>query len=537
VFGVACVAWALAGCDVGGPVTPPAPVPGGVANLTSDDVTKAEILRNVIRLIETAATSPGGKNFDIAAENLNQYFETTEPAAFALPPETRAFLLEALKGTPIELPSLEERPFRIRDARHIEDCLLYHTVATRVAGAGGTLERVRRLFDWVVRHVELVPAERMTPPGLPQAAARPYDVLLRGMATEQAGFWAERAWVFMALGRQLGVDIGLVRYQGPGRTDPVVWVCAALVDGRAYLFDARVGCEVPGLGGRGVATLEQAAADPAVLRQLDLGRQSPYYTTAADLAAHPLVILIDSSLGYLSPRMRLLQRDLAGRNRMILYRDPLEQRAAFAAALGERFGGAELWKLPLEIEYRLFHDAQFVTASLYPLQAFDPQLPLLHARLTHLRGDLEAAVGAYVGFRMAEGATLRDGRTPIPPDVQEALNAYATYFLALCQLEQGNSRQAEFLFGQALKRQPRPARGLPFSLFLWGAQFNLGRLAEDRGDLRVAIGYYCRPDPTMQRHGNLLRATALVWRDPTSAPAPPPPPTPPPLLPASPPAL
>ena len=48
--------------------------------------------------------------------------------------------------------------------------------------------------------------------GLPQAFARPYDVLLRGMATEAQGVWAERAWLFIALCRSIKV---------PART---VWV-------------------------------------------------------------------------------------------------------------------------------------------------------------------------------------------------------------------------------------------------------------------------------------------------------------------------
>jgi hypothetical protein len=525
-LGVVAVVAVLSGCETG----PPAPAtvaPSAAApNVISDEVTKAEILKNVLRLVEAAATSPGGRNVEIAAENLNQYFEATDRADFALEPEARAFLEPQLQTTPIAVRSLEEPQFTDRDARHIEDCLLYHTVARRVAGTGASLERVRRVFDWTARHVALVPANSLTPPGLPQVPARPYDVLIRGMATEHGGSWAERAWVFIALCRQIGVDVGLVQCRRGGSPEPVVWACAALVDGRAYLFDARIGREVPGPDGRGVATLDQAVTDPTVLGQLDLPGQFSYSTLRAVLAAAPLTILIDSSPGYLSPRMRLLQRDLAGRNRIILHRDPLEQRAAFAQAMGDRLAGVALWTLPLQVEHGLSHDSQFVAATRYPLWPFDPQLPLLGARLAHLRGDFPTAVHSYVSLRFAEGATLLDGRTPIPPEAQHALDAYATYFLALCHLEQGNAPQAEFLFNQALKLVPAPRPGLPFTLFGWGAHVNLGLLSEQAGDLRGAIGYYCRPDPTPQRLGNLLRATALLWRDPTAPPAEPPPPSP-----------
>ena len=111
---------------------------------------------------------------------------------------------------------------------------------------------------------------------LAQAFARPYDVLLRGMATEAQGVWAERAWLFIALCRQLEIDAGLITYTQAARSSrrcrdmaststltrplyglrrgpksPVVWICAALIDDKAYLFDARLGLEIPDRTGRG----------------------------------------------------------------------------------------------------------------------------------------------------------------------------------------------------------------------------------------------------------------------------------------------
>ncbi len=79
------------------------------------------------------------------------------------------------------IPALEAPTFSFRDSRHIEDCLLLSTVARRVAGDGEDLARVQRVFDWLVRQVQLVPPGGLAVPGtnLPQAPARPYDVLLR----------------------------------------------------------------------------------------------------------------------------------------------------------------------------------------------------------------------------------------------------------------------------------------------------------------------------------------------------------------------
>ena len=42
------------------------------------------------------------------------------------------------------------------------------------------------------------------------------------MATEAEGFWAERAWLFMALCRQLGIDTGLITYSKSNTLEPLV---------------------------------------------------------------------------------------------------------------------------------------------------------------------------------------------------------------------------------------------------------------------------------------------------------------------------
>ena len=56
------------------------------------------------------------------------------------------------------LKELENRNWNARnDTRHIEDCMMYYGIANRVAGTGENIDRVRRVFDWVVRQVQLVP--------------------------------------------------------------------------------------------------------------------------------------------------------------------------------------------------------------------------------------------------------------------------------------------------------------------------------------------------------------------------------------------
>jgi len=570
LIGLAAV---LAGCDYKAKNTRPAPLedyvgplPGSTGGTASaakvfedpnSEAPKQEVdpevlkrrevfLGNVIKLMRTAYNNPGGRNFEIATENLNTLFEEgTTPADYALPPATTAFLarkINELTGQKPEaaLKTLSSPKWTLRDARHIEDCMLYHAVGTRVAGEGDDLTKVRRIFDWIVREIQLVPAESLSGGGLRQAQVRPADVLMRGMATE-AGAWSERGWLFMALCRQIGVDVGLLtisprrpmglvsaeaRAQGP-----VSWISVAVVDKKPYLFDPRVGLEIAGPGGEGVATVQDAVADPEILERMELPGQSTYGVGQADLAGSPtkIGVIIDSSTGYFAPRMRLLQGQLRGENRTILFRDPAEQAAAFAEAIGARLlGRINLWNLPVQVEERLFNDRDFVASTLASLQMFDPMLPLLHARTAQLRGDLEDATNKYVSLRFADKPVMKDAKeTPIPPELQRALDIYATYFLAQSQYDRGNVGLAEDFYRKTLDLVPDPGPGRSYFYMLrWGALGNLGRICEAKGDKAAAIAFYTQPDATAQRHGNLIRARKLLWENPLADPLPALPPAP-----------
>jgi len=507
---------------------------------------RTAILESSIILIQRAALQPGGENFREAVKKLNQYFEGTSPSEYRLDSAVREYLKTQLP--PNVIKDLEDRNWSDkRDTRHLEDCMMYYKVATRVAGTGENLERVRRVFDWVVRQVQLVPPGSLRSAQLSHVYARPYDVLLRGMATEAEGYWSERAWLFMALCRQLGIDTGLITYsksnsleplvsnQGMnfeleaalfglrrGPKQPIIWICTALIDDKAYLFDARLGLEIPGPDGTGVATLEQALADPAILERMNLPGLSPYGTSRASLLGSrtKIGILIDSSTGYFSPKMRLLERELVGKDRSILYRDPVEQRDHFAQVLGEWNGGVSLWGLPLEVEIGLFQDPRYVDSIQWSLFLFRPEFPLVYARVKQLRGEheLDEAIEDYVNFRLKENARLvNNKKVPIPQDVQDGLDVYATYYLALAHLERDDLINAERMFLKTLELLREPGPNQPYyNMFRWGANANLGRIYESKKDNRRAIAHLTQHDPTAQYVGNLLRARELLWRDPTA---------------------
>ena len=146
-------------------------------------------------MIQGAAEQPGGENFRLAIQKLNHYFDGTKRAEYQHEEAARGYLLTQVPPSVVE--TLCDRTWTDPDTRHIEDCMMYYPIARRVAGTGDNLARVRRLFQWVVDQVQLVPPGTLSFGGVPQAYARPYDALIRGMATEAQGIWAERAWLFI----------------------------------------------------------------------------------------------------------------------------------------------------------------------------------------------------------------------------------------------------------------------------------------------------------------------------------------------------
>ena len=308
-----------------------------------------------------------------------------------------------------------------------------------------------------------------------------------------------------------------------------------MIGEQAYLFDARLGLEIPGPGGTGVATLEEAMTDPAILERMNLPGFLPYGTSRASLLASRtnIGILIDSGTGYFAPKMKLLERELAGKNRSMLYRDPADERDRFLHVLGARAGGVFLWSMPLEVETRLFLDQQFVLAIQSSLFLFRPEFPLLYARVKQLRGELDEAIEDYGKLRFAENAVLvTDKKTRIPPEVQDGLDVYATYFMALAQLEKKNAAaqqdekgeavtkamdRAEDMFKQTLELVPEPGPNQPYyNMIRWGANANLGRIYASKKDVGRAVTYQTQRDPTPQYIGNMLRARELVWSNPMS---------------------
>ena len=71
----------------------------------------------------------------------------------------------------------------------------------------------------------------------------------------------------------------------------------------------------------------------------------------------------------------------------------------------------------------------------------------------------------------------------IPKEVQDGLDVYATYYLALAHLERNNLDQAELMFKKTLELLPEPGPNQPYyNMFRRGANANLGRIYEAKKD-------------------------------------------------------
>jgi hypothetical protein len=254
-------------------------------------------------------------------------------------------LRKLLNLTDRDIAEIRPASFTGLDAYHLAECYYLRDAARSLGVAGLPPERQARLaFDWVVRQVTLSPLaanyqgqRQFMPPAAPSL------VLGRG-----AGSGLERAYVFIALVKQLGLDGCLV---GPPdaalrpwsyAADPMpnvpprgpFWAVGVRVTDAVLLFDPWRGEPVPGPMG-GIATLAQVAADPTLLSPWRADKAAPWLTPH-DVVAKSVPFLT-ASLSSLAPRLTRLEAEIANDA-------PGVKLTTDAAAFRERFAPATPYK-------------------------------------------------------------------------------------------------------------------------------------------------------------------------------------------------
>ena len=483
-----------AGCNSSPPAPPPAPASD--SSSASETANPCEIvLSSVLDTLDLEKLGVSTDLEEMAVPRLNQWRETcgrpVKPSAHA------AAFWKKMHGfgiTAAELAFIEQLQFNIRDGHHLRDCLLARTISSYAVGkADNDVERVANLFNHVIRAIDLVPEH---PGGLPLPH---YDVYLRGKGTAE-----DRASIFISLLRQLKIDAVVLSRDNrqPGArsgteaspsTDAsqVPWLVGVLINEDVYLFDAFLGLPLPapqtksGERTGSVATLAQATADPAVLKQFDLDADHPYGLTAEDLKKPRVALPGNSSLW--STRMASLQTQLTGANFMIVFESLADSDLGPGhwSRMAEAGQQGRLWT-PDALTLWSYHEDQLAGyAALSPEQKKNyaqfnltwsaPQFPeavkitnadgsegmavrfkaendQFKGRLDQINGRFQEAVVAFTHVRLWR--TLFPAGMQVPLGIQ-AINARAAddaaFWIGVCLFEQGEHAVAAQTFEKYLK--------------------------------------------------------------------------------------
>ena len=414
------------------------------------------------------------------------------------------------------------------DVIAIRDRIWLAAVARTARGdARDDLDVALALFRWTVRSLAVV----SDPPMVPTESApgsrwfQPGEIMLAGR-----GSGPQRAWIFIELLRQAGLDgVMLATSAGEG-VPPRPWLPAVVSGGEAYLFEPVYGMPVPGPGGEGVATVRQAAADPAILESLSLpGR--PYPIKAADLAR--LGVLVVADPWSMSRRMARLDADLARVHGVSVASDAsaLADRAT-AALPGEGRMPRGLWTFPWITVARRPQAGAALAEELGPLEVPLPTpdavrggelfRPLFAGRVREFRGDLDGPAGAKAAYMAARPSRrmMIEAVAPLPePQAAAVTNRLirmkedATYWLGLVMLSEGQFAAAEdYLRRMTLDAAPDSRWTDAARVNLAAALVGLGRRAEAAAVLRE--------DGSAQRFGSRLRADQLDRPEPAADPRP-----------------
>jgi tetratricopeptide (TPR) repeat protein len=489
-------------------------------------------------------------------DRLNQWAPYQEPLDDWQPDPLLATLPPPLAKLGV-MQNLDQLRYTLFDAEALQQAFWIRDVA---AWAGGSqpddLTRARRLFDWTVRNVQREPP--LVIDGKPQGhlPQLPWETLLTGR-----GAPIDRAWLFLLLARQAGLDAALLAVPDTAHHGVVIpWTIGVRIGQEVYLFDPTLGLPIPAPDGIKLAsggpleiqpaTLSQLVAQDALLHKLDAGEKHPYPVQKSQLAQ--VVVLVEAAPTALSKRMKLVQLRLAGQQKAVVAVAPSQQLARWKNL--PHVHGVRLWSFPFDTWQSLEHLTEtMMRLKTVPLLPFQTRMPI-HAgrvdgeeksvlvnalwkgRLLHLRG-LFGGESSATFFYQATRPPNEELREAVPQMAEQFFHSAlaadpqrsteqlkaaakqqaeqqivllvvakhdASYWLGLILFEKGNYAGAIDYFGR------RTLAALPNSPWLYGASYNLARSYEASGDYRKAIELYRANAKQFGDTGQLLRATWLA---------------------------
>jgi hypothetical protein len=503
--------------------------PAGVPRPAAPAVTSAarqKLLAGAVAVLDRFDDFDEARGAELVFDRLAQWSRVTtslangswrpDPLLDTLPDRLRAAAPEPLDA--VGFAAAHDVTF-LRDQRWLADI-------ARVA-RGDAVDDVAiasNLFQWTVRSLALVSDPPLVPSETNPGSRwfLPGEILLAGRASAP-----QRAWIFLELLRHAGLTGVLLATGDAAGGELRPWVPAVVSDGEAYLFEPAYGMAIAGPEGRGVATVNDAARDPAILEALSLPDR-PYRVQAADLQRVSVLVAADAWTA--SRRMAVLDTDLRSAREMRIAVDASAiadvARTALPEAARERPAG--VWEFPWETVARRRTAGDVVAAAsmreLAPLQiafvpssesgAGRPMRPLYAARLREFRGEFDGPTGAKAAYLAA-----RPGRNVIagairglPPEQAEAagrlygqMKEDAAYWLGVLTLGEGEYEAAiDYLQRMTLEAAPDSRWADAAQVNLAQAYLGLGKTAEAVAALRA--------DRSPQRFGSRLVADRLEER-------------------------
>ena len=421
------------------------------------------------------------------------------------------------------------------------------------------VERALKLFDWVVRNIQLdeprlisVPPEEISRNDAEKKTEKDaapkeetireawyaWENLMLGHSTAE-----ERARMFILMARQVGIDVVALGIDENSKTR--FWLAACKIGKELYLFDPRLGMPIPGPEGKGIATLNDIRADASILRALDVD-DLKYPVTADDVKN--VSAMVDATPAYLSQRMALVEQQLSGEQRLVLTCKPSETQKALRDDC--KISNVRIWMLPYEgFRFRRAMIADQMNAAkenrglkygmtlLNEHQLFASRTPMSQGRILQFAGrfdsfeNLKGAKHLYTEGR-ATKSQLEDLQTdkaketlklvlgveklPEKMDLKPLVNVltktkqYGSYWIGQMLLDTENFESAIDWF------KTRTLDAFDEGMFRQGASYNLGRCYESIGRksgddkmLKAAQDSYRSIADSPQHHGNLLRAKML----------------------------
>lgn len=510
----------------------------------------------MIRLQRAKAVKEMGQNLNVWAKTAPDVNWTKPDLIDDLPSELK--ILESFQSfdRPVFDDVFCESLFNCQMADSICDWVLanpYHDTlfadwVDKVSSEWEPSQRARlldtvKLFDWTTRNIfldgEASDIEQLIPdPQYPLSDddagyTQPNWVTL---VTAQ-GDAMERVRVFAQLAMQVEI--------------PVVWIATDFrginglslvgvpVNGEIYLFEPRMGLPLPGPGGVGIATLNQAKSDESILRRAKLPGRFEYCLSSSDLESAKLLLIVDPLA--MTKEMSQLEESLTGSQRIQTSIDVKrwqEQLDECAPGVDQ-----ELWGTPwLAFDYsrslrgRLENVTQFSSNYMAKYGLYVDATPLANARRSHLLGEFTESVQKrnapqkYMDLRVDE-ESLQSLRTDqkIQAELgvmrmpQEDLEAFerrvmlfqslyraskfdAAIFVSSMRYDLGHYQSAA---SWAYNRVAKVERSQRWHAMAW---YVAGRAYESLGDIEQAIEMY-KKTPSSMEPGNRIRIRLLEKSD------------------------